>query len=462
MAKIEVNQGDTIVLNRMYVGDYLTNNLGHEVINMFQADNGGNYIYLNSTGDFVNAHKGQVRYMLFVKYYGIGEVEVIGMATGLRDIYDADTKFVGKYDSVNQIIFDAQQAFAKSEGGITYGGVPIFKIFGQSEQQSVFITYKAQKVYVPKSGVRLFLRFHLADPSKCPTHADNDIVVMLKGYQQAKASLKQYIYREGTYKGDISKENIDLKKKDYTQIREKLIDDMSLWVESTNKVDNEKLHEIVRRKVSLFDICQIQNSENLFSNALEYFITRKEYDKLWNDFFGKFDIELGDNFSVTREESAKIEDEKSDKKNTGRIDLMIRTPKAIIVIENKIKSDINSIDGDGDGAQLRRYYDYAEHLARNKNTQDAGKKRHYIVLSPKYNVPEVKDKQMRKKYIFVTYKDLYDFLEKNKSVFEHDANFVAFFEAMKRHTYENVNDYLYYDMQEKFFRRIADYNNQPV
>lgn len=463
MAKIEVNQGDTIVLNRMYVGDYLTNNLGHEVINMFQADNGGNYIYLNSTGDFVNAHKGQVRYMLFVKYYGIGEVEVIGMATGLRDIYDADTKFVGKYDGVNPEIFEKQQAFAKSEGGITYGGAPIFKIFGQSEQQSVFITYKAQKVYVPKSGVRLFLRFHLADPSKCPTHADNDIVVMLKGYQQAKASLKQYIYREGTYKGDISKENIDLKKIDYTQIREKLIDDMSLWVESTNKVDDEKLHEIVHRKVSLFDICQIQNSENLFSNALEYFITRKEYNKLWNDFFGKFNIELGDNFSVTREESAKIEDARYNKKNPtgGRIDLMIRTPKAMIIVENKIKSDINSIKEDGDGAQLLRYYNYAEYLARDKNSQDAGKERHYIVLSPQYNVPEVKEEQMRKAYTFVTYKALYDFLEKNKSMFEHDANFVAFFEAMKRHTYENVNDYLYYDMQEKFFRRIADYNNQP-
>ena len=400
--------------------------------------------------------------MLFVKYYGIGEVEVIGMATGLRDIYDADMKLAEKNNGVNQKIFEAQQAFAKSEGGITYGGAPIFKIFGQSEQQSVFITYKAQKVYVPKSGVRLFLRFHLADPSKCPTHADNDIVVMLKGYQQAKASLKQYIYREGTYKGDISKENIDHKKNDYTQIRKRLIDDMSLWVESTNKVDNEKLHEIVRRKVSLFDICQIQNSENLFSNALEYFMTRKEYNKLWNDFFGKFDIELGDNFSVTREESAKIEDEKPDKKNTGRIDLMIRTPNAMIVIENKIKSDINSIDGDGDGAQLRRYYNYAEHLAQDKNTQYESENNRYIVLSPKYNVPEVKDEQMSDTYTFVTYKDLYDFLEKNKSVFEHDANFVAFFEAMKRHTYENVNDYLYYDMQEKFFRRIADYNNQPV
>ena len=34
------SQGEDIVLNRMYTGSYLSSNLGHEVINMFQADNG--------------------------------------------------------------------------------------------------------------------------------------------------------------------------------------------------------------------------------------------------------------------------------------------------------------------------------------------------------------------------------------------------------------------------------------
>ncbi|MBQ5777031.1 MAG: hypothetical protein IIW06_08615 [Bacteroidaceae bacterium] len=37
-----------IVINRMYVGDYLSENLGHEVINFFKADNGRHYIYLNA------------------------------------------------------------------------------------------------------------------------------------------------------------------------------------------------------------------------------------------------------------------------------------------------------------------------------------------------------------------------------------------------------------------------------
>ncbi len=37
-----------IVLNRMYTGSYLSSNLGHEVINMFQDDQGNHYLYLNA------------------------------------------------------------------------------------------------------------------------------------------------------------------------------------------------------------------------------------------------------------------------------------------------------------------------------------------------------------------------------------------------------------------------------
>ena len=60
---------------------------------------------------------------------------------------------------------------------------------------------------------------------------------------------------------------------------------------------------------------------------------------------------------------------------------------------------------------------------------------------------------MKKHYKIVTYGNLYDFLKRRKEV-NADANFKAFFEAMHRHTHENVNDYLYYDMLEKFVRRI--------
>lgn len=442
----------------MYVGDYLASNLGHEVINLYQADNGGNYIYLNSTGDFVKAHQGQVGYMLFVKYYCVGEVEVIGMACGLHDVYQADQKFAGKYSGINPKIFQQQQEFIRKEGGITYGGVSILDIFSESEQQSVFITYKADKVYIPKGNIKLFIRFNTDKNAKLPEHQPSDIIVELEGYQQAKASLKQYIYAEGTYKGDLAKQNIEAKQRDYRKIRTELIDDLSLWEESNNRIDDEELNEVNERKESLFDICLIQNDENKFSNALAYFMLRERYRMLWCEFFARFGVELDENYTITREESSKIDDSSIDKKypSGGRIDLMIRTNKTLIVIENKIKSDINSIEEDGEGKQLRRYYNYSNWLTSIRESKDFGKEQQFIILTPKYNVPTIEDGEMRKIYKVITYSDLYNYLLHKKDKFADDGNFVAFFEAMHRHTHNNVNDYLYYEMQEKFFRRIKE------
>ena len=40
------NKTEGIILNRMYAGDYLDENIGHEIINLFRADDNCNYIYL--------------------------------------------------------------------------------------------------------------------------------------------------------------------------------------------------------------------------------------------------------------------------------------------------------------------------------------------------------------------------------------------------------------------------------
>ena len=424
-----------IVLNRMYVGDYIVSNLGHEVINLYQADNGEHYIYLNSTGDFVKAHQGRIGYMLFVKYYGKGEVEVIGKAEGLEDVYASNPEIKQK-----------QIDFIRSEGGITYGGASILDIFKGSEQQNVFITYKAQKVYESRSDRRIFIRFYNENNESCTCrHEPGDVVISLEGYRQAKASLKQYIYQDGTYKGDLSRSNVEEKKRDYRKIFDTLICDSALWVESHNRVDYEELNISSQRRVSLFDICQIQNDENKFSNALAYFMERTEYFPLWRDFFRRFGIELTEGFTVSREESCT---------NGGRIDLLVRAQDDLVVIENKIKSDINSIEEDGEGKQLRRYFDYANCRVSQSDCPDFGKTIHYVILTPKYNIPVIEDEQMRDVYKVVTYAALYDYLKENFSVFKHDINFVSFYDAMHRHTHDNVNDYLFYEMQDKFIRRI--------
>ena len=429
-----------IVLNRMYAGDYLSTNLGHEVINMFQADNGNHYIYLNATGNFARIHSGKIGYMLLVKYHAEGIFEVIGKAEGLTDIDGANATLKQDYKAVDPTISKAQNDYIEREN-ITYGGVPIRKIFSDAEQQNIFVTFKAARLYKPNR--RIFIGYGV------------DAYVVLNGYKQAKTSLKTYVYPEGTFKGDQKRENIEEKKVDYTKLRG-LIEQDDLWVES-NKCINDDLLKIKSREVSIFDICQIQNDENRFSYALAYFMTQPKYKKLWQSFFVQYDIKLGDNYTVAREESAKIEDKNWDHKKRqsgGRIDLLIRDDKNIIVIENKIKSDINSIDGDSEGEQLERYYNYVS-WSTQVGKPNKGKEPRFIILTPNYNPPHIKSKVMAELYQVITYGDLYKFLDGKNEVMT-DPNFKAFFEAMHRHTHENVNDYLYYDMLEKFVMRINE------
>lgn len=90
----------------------------------------------------------------------------------------------------------------------------------------------------------------------------------------------------------------------------------------------------------------------------------------------------------------------------------------MIVIENKIESDINSIRTDeNNSTQLRRYYNYVSWLIENIEI-----KPHFLILTPNYNIPhieeerndnnEVLDLQMSDIYKIITYKDLYDFFSK--------------------------------------------------
>lgn len=429
-----------IVLNRMDgSGEYLHTNLGHEVINFFQADNGIHYLYLNATGNFAKEHKNKIGHMLFVKYYDKGIVEVIGMATGLEDVPGANMplKRDKKFKEVDENIWKHQIDFINKEK-VCYGGKSILDIFSGAEQQSIFITYKAEKVYRIKSSHRIFICFSSVNSdANLPIEG---IVIKLSEINQAKTSLKQYIKSDS--------------EKDYEALK-KLIDDEYLW-ESVGKVDLNQ-YKASLQMISLFDICQIKNNENCFSNALAYFMMQPQYYELWVEFFKnfiideEFEINLNEDFSIEREASAKIEDTNWDhntKPSGGRIDLLIRDGKNIIVIENKIKSDINSIAKDKfDCNQLDRYVNYIDWL---KSENEQG---HFILLTPNYNVPTLKE-EMRKIYKIVTYGKVYDFLSKYKHKFENDSNFVAFFNAIKRHTFETENEYYFQEMMEKFYRRL--------
>lgn len=492
------SQGEDIVLNRMYTGSYLSSNLGHEVINMFQADNGKHYLYLNSKGNFSNAGT-SVGTMLLVRGIGDKRVEVVGLAKNLKPVDSARCKLPRDLDRVNKKVQREQEEYMK---GITYGGASIKDIFGDEGQQSVFISYEtdANNFYLPTR--RIIINFGSQNKT------NNDEIYLSLNF--ASTSLHQYV---------SATSNQD----DWHLLHEIFNDDKckdtNWWKNDPIKV--EVPDNLCEQQDSLFDICRIQDDENKFSNALSYFI--EKYPKIWINYFNeKHNIELSKIDSVTREEDAKIDNSKCKEKTGGRIDLLIRTPECYIIIENKIDSRILF---QGGVSQIQRYYNYVNYLQREeeerlkkteedlknkiaslgqecekyerrindpKKSKDERMKKwredlkeltsHKIeaeneledlpvfkerevvgfVLAPNYNPPtdselEVKNNagQIVYNYKPVSYKGIYDWLEDNAmETIDKDPNFKAFHNAMKKHTYVTKGESIREDMMNIFFTRI--------
>ena len=487
-----------IVLNRMYTGSYLSTNLGHEVINMFQADDGKHYLYLNAKGNFSTRGK-DVDIMLLVRHIGGSSVEVIRMAKNLNYIPSACCSLPRDLGIINHTV--RNQQVGKNGLGIKYRGVPIEDIFEGEGQQSIYVSYwieNRKKIddenivynfYKPREGNRLIIELTKEGATQPPKKANDKTVVLKSNF--ASTSLHQFIFDEE----DLAKlrEVCDVKEND------------SFWEPECEKIElSEGFKE---HKISLFDICQIQNDENRVSNALCYFILK--YRALWKKFLEEMlcekggdkgqAIQLGNIISVTREKNAKIE---GNDDTGGRIDLLIQTNNSYIIIENKIDSDIIT---NGEGSQLKRYYNYVRHLkeedkkhlkkkrdkcrkdidslgerVRNREEKEKDLQNQIdrlnedirqieakeiigFVLYPNYN-PQ--DERLFKisddfEYWKLTYRDIYDWLKKHAAAeLSDDVNFEAFHNAIKRHGFDYESQALYEEMKTAFFTRIKEYRQR--
>lgn len=498
------SQGEDIVLNRMYTGSYLSSNLGHEVINMFQADNGKHYLYLNSKGNFSNAGT-SVGTMLLVRGIGDKRVEVVGLAKNLKPVDSARCTLPRDLGRVDEEVQTKQLAYMKE---ITYGGAAIKEIFGEEGQQSVFISYEtdANNFYLPQR--RIIINFK--DKQYANNQgAKNSGNIYLKELSFGSTSLHQYVSKTS---------NQD----DWCLLHEICNDDKckdtNWWKNDPIKVEVPK--NLSKQQDSLFDICRIQDDENRFSNALSYFI--EKYPGIWIKFFETKGIKLLKIDSVAREEDAKVDKPDWKDKTGGRIDLLIRSENYYIILENKIDSNVIKDEKTGK-TQLERYYNYVKYLQieekerldkakrdlktkidrlvaeRDKfdgkikdpkklnhnlrgtwldkfnnlttdiNKTEKGlknlpvfKKREVVgfVLAPNYNPPtddelEVKDSDYTFK--FISYQELYDWLQKNANeTIDEDPNFKAFHNAMKKHKYATKSEAIREDMMNIFFTRIQN------
>ena len=436
--KQPIPQRTGIVLNRMYTGSYLSSNLGHEVINMFQADNGKHYLYLNARGNFDKTKGQAICDMLLVRYVGENKLEILAWASELIPAPGANQSYkqFGLHNGIRKsqgyIISSEEREGMTAEdfpantfanwdeeelGDISYGEAGLIKIFEGSEQQNIYITYRAGRFRTPK-GERLFLEFvkdtdfYKPDNSKKGQLVDNTFY--FSGYLLGKTTLHQFILDDDPYKIDkkawesLCKELQKIRPSDplvethkkYRKLKallevpgynEKSNDELKLyvegeidkrrnqsctllynwldgkkWEEIAKKVSEEDLKDYKSREKSLFDIVpKLQRDENCFSDILSHFMDSHKGE--WQEIFKNLcrDSNIGKVCSIEREKDATIGKTKkgnNSDSNGGRIDLLIRTENAYIVIENKIKSDINSKKGDNANVtQLDRYRAYVNY-----------------------------------------------------------------------------------------------------
>ena len=442
----------------MYVGDYLSQNLGHEVINLIRSDNKRHYLYLNQSGSLSSQHADH-DVMLMVRYEGNNMFEIVGMAKGLQAAPGVTEKRKRDLSGNEAEICNQQKEYIEKER-ISYNGVNILDLFGKAEQQNVFITFEAKEVKLPKENLRIFLVYN---PLGEYREENGKVFVPIKDFNLPKTSLKSYITPLAPDRNDSTKR---IASEDYGRLMELIVNNQYLWEENVNWEERNKSHR-EKRPVSLFDICGIQDDENRLTNAMAYFMRQPEYRSLWKHFFKEYlEVDLSDDFEVERERDiSHIGIEEGKKTLTGRIDLFITDSDNIVVIENKIKSDINTNRTDKlDESQLNRYKRYVEEIEKEESDrcEKEGRvyrerKHHFLILAPNYNQPHI-SQEMGSVYKRFSYKDIYDFLnrEENVSFVESVPNFRAFRDVIHRHTLSNPNGYLYYEMMDRYYSRINE------
>lgn len=478
MEKESNNEKPVIVLNVMYSGKYLNDNMGHEIINLFKADNEievdgvkyQNFIYLNPYGNFSSAYTGRVKDMLMVISVPKKNMfEVVGKATDLVDIFTPVTGFNPKLDDkktpqqqiAEEKVRRSQEVKIKD---LKYGGKSMLELFDKDKQQAIFVTFAAKSVCRPKK--RLFIKFlppvkdgvEINPPSYHDRKSDSEdrFEVLLVSSRKANQSQKQYFDA-----GSDDEEEIE----DVSLLEELMADKYWTTEKDREKIistaDSLKGKPLTFNKDTLFNICRIGDDELVFSNALAFYI--EKYPHLFSKFF---DLRINES---NNKEKIIIERE------WNHIDIYLKMGDQRRIIENKIHSGINCStketnenakkkDGDKKESQLGRYWNA---VSQELNIEDESKEDEYIkayLLCPNYKKYELENGENKKdnfeygyKYTIITYSELHDSLIESTEYLNTanpDRNFQDFVTALKKHKYKSIPELKYAEMEDQFKTRI--------
>lgn len=178
----------TIIIERMFAGSYLADNIGHEIINIYKTDEGENYIYISPWG-VINYKYSDVEYVLLVRLVNQHCFEILGYAGALELLLDENNlkNPKNKQKDIGILDDDRQKELIKNRK-INYGGIKINELL--SEQKNViFVTYKAGEYRKVKKEVQ---KYYIVDEEKYKD--ENHFYI--PGIKFSKQSLKMYFSKK--------------------------------------------------------------------------------------------------------------------------------------------------------------------------------------------------------------------------------------------------------------------------
>ena len=395
-----------IIINRMFSGGYLDERLGHEIINLFNADNGRHYIYVNPYGtineDAKNAHK-----VLLVRAISKHCFEILACASELRLLLSDELFTSGRKRGAKEEL--KRQSEMIEAQNIAYGGVLLNELF-ESENDSpnaAYITFETSNFKKPK------FKFYIVDDEKLidETH-------FLVPFKFSSQSLKQYVRHESVLDKIFAPE---------------------LWQsgDTAKRIKRDEILNFKAKEQNILEIIGKMDDELSFSNWIVYYLRND------TELFLKFANEI---LRLRLSADAQI------LREYKNIDIFIKDQNHAIVIENKIKSGINGIRHDLQSgivcSQLDKY-------AKIADKQDSGGRAKCFLLLPDYSYA---DRELTKfdeyeRYSVIRYSTLLKIFETHECSLKF---YDEFRDALRKHTSEYKKDF-YEIMQERLIMTILQH-----
>lgn len=391
-----------ILINQLFAGRYLSEggNIGHEVINLFQSDSGARYLYITPSG-VVRGHA--VSDVVFVRNVQARKtVEVIAVGRGLSEVPDGEVS------------------------AIEYGGVSMDRIFGGNTYhggRDIFsgnVTYRAEELLVPAGDTRLLLTI------------DDGFDLSRWGSSVRLDSTRNVIVPQGM-RMYYSEGNDPVA---HGQLRA-LLDDGDLWKKADSSGKLVVDGSAAGGGATFLEIIGKEDDELAFSNLLAHYF---DFNHVTFQDFARDEELLGiegmePDFEIIRE-------------SNHNIDLWVESESRVIVIENKIRSGVNGLDGLG-GSQLDEYREKASEYAAAQ-----GKQTHFYLFAPDYSNIDLRRFDPDGVYRLVPYSKIYAFFARNAVAYLADRHFPDFLWGLKRHSM-TMSELNFQTMRERFMRKIA-------